>query len=322
MNTQDELAAPVVASPRTDTEQTGKQRVAAGSADEDGVPALSSSIAHLIVNRSALHAWHAHPRLNPNYVEQTSDEFDFGTAAHDLLLEGGTSRICVIDPENYRSKPNKANPDGAVPKGWTNGAIRTARDEARANGLVPVLPWDNAKLRTMIDVAQRYLATTELAGLLQDGKPEQKLHWLEGPTHCRARVDWITGDKSLILDYKSCRSAKPDAFIGMAAAYGYTMQEAFYRRGGKAVYGKEPRFVFLLQEKEPPYACSLVAFDPAMQEIGDRQVQYAITLWQHAMATGEWHGYPRRVAHLEPPAWLQARAEEMDFENLDEAMNP
>lgn len=301
-------------------------RPSGGSADAPGVPALSASIAHLLVTKSALHAWHRHPRLNPNYIEETSDEFDFGTAAHDLLLEGGTARICVIDPENYRSKPNKANPEGAIPKGWTNNAIKAARDEARNNGLVPVLPWDNAKLRTMIDVAQAYLATTELAGLLLDGKPEQKLHWQEGPTHCRARLDWITADKTLVMDYKSCRSAKPESFTGMAVAYGYTMQEAFYRRGVKAVHGKEPRFVFLLQEKEPPYACSLVAFDPAMQEIGDRQAEYAITLWQHAMATGKWHGYPTRVAHLEPPAWLMARAEELNAaeqdEELEEAMQP
>lgn len=304
-----ELAAPVGASPGSATADDGKQRVAAGSADEDGVPALSASIAHLIVTKSALHAWHAHPRLNPNYVEDVSDEFDFGTAAHDLLLEGGTARICVIDPENYRSKPTKANPEGAVPKGWTNGAIRAARDEARANRLVPILPWHNARLSSMIEVAQRYLAQSELAELLLDGKPEQKLHWQEGGAHCRARLDWITGDKALILDYKSCRSANPHHFTGMAVSFGYTMQEAFYRRGVKAVHGKEPRFVFLLQEKEPPFACSLVAFDPAMQEIGDRQAQYAIALWTHAMQTGQWPGYPSRVAHLEPPAWLLARAE-------------
>ncbi len=317
-----EPAAPVGASPRTENEQTGKQRAAAGSADEDGVPALSATIAHLIVTKSPLHAWHAHPRLNPNYEERVSDDFDFGTAVHDLLLEGGTARICVINPEDYRSKPNKANPEGAIPKGWSNNAIRAARDEARANHLVPILPWDNAKLRAMVEVAQNYVESSELAGIFKSGKAEQKLHWLEGRTHCRSRLDWLTDDKQTILDYKSCRSARPESFASMAAAYGYTMQEAFYRRGVKAVYGREPRFAFLLQEKEAPYACSLVSFEPAMQEMGDKQVEYALALWGTAMQNGRWHGYPRSIAHLEPPAWYAARTEEIDFDNLDERMNP
>ena len=50
--------------------------------------------------------------------------------------------------------------------------------------------------------------------------------------------------------------------------------------------------------------------------------QYALALWQHAMQTGQWHGYSPRVASLEPPAWYLARAEEIDFDNLDERMNP
>ena len=53
-----------------------------------------------------------------------------------------------------------------------------------------------------------------------------------------------------------------------------------------------------------------------MQEIGDRQVAYALALWTTAMQRNEWPGYPRRVAHLEPPAWYLARAEGW----LDEAL--
>ncbi len=264
-----------------------------GSADADGVPALSATIAHLLVARSALHAWHAHPRLNPNYRQEESAEFDYGRAAHAALLEGDESRWHVVEADDWRKKDAKE-----------------ARDAARAAGKMPLLARQAHKVRAMVRAAEEFIAVSELPDLLADGEPEHALHWQECDTHCRSRLDRISADRLRVLDYKTTTSANPHAFVSMAVGMGYTMQEAFYRRGVKARYGREPQFVFLLQEKDSPYACSLVAFDPAMQEVGDRQVEYALALWGTAMASGRWHGYPRRVAYLEPPAWYMARAEE------------
>ena len=283
--------------------ETDTQR---GSADAPGIPALSASIAHLLATKSALHAWHAHPRLNPNYQQTESAEFDYGRAAHAVLLEGDESRLHVIEADDWRTK-----------------AAKEARDAARAEGKIPLLVRQVHKVRAMADAARAYVEASELAGIFADGAPEVSLKWQEGDALCRSRLDWLTADFRTVLDYKTTMSANPVSFIGMVVSYGYAMQEAFYRRGVRAVHGKEPRFVFLLQEKESPYACSLVAFDPAMQDIGDKQVDYALQLWKHAMATGQWNGYPRRIAHLEPPAWYLARAEEWATdENLEEGMNP
>lgn len=288
MNT--ESAALEVASP----DALRRRRQASGSADTpDGPPALSASIAHLIVSKSALHAWHAHPRLNPNYQQIESAEFDYGRAAHSVLLEGDESSLYVIEADDWRTK-----------------AAKEARDAARESGKTPLLVRQMHKVRAMVKAAREYVSASELAGIFDDGEPEHSIEWQEGKTLCRSRLDWISTDRKLVLDYKTAVNANPAAFVGMAVAYGYAMQEAFYRRGVKAVYGKEPRFAFLNQEKEPPFACSLVAFDPAMQEIGDRQVGYALALWGTYMARDEWPGYPSRIAYLEPPAWYAARTEE------------
>ena len=278
-----------------------------GSADADGVPALSASIAHLLVTKSALHAWTAHPRLNPHYQQIESAEFDYGRAAHSVLLEGSEESLHVIEADDWRTK-----------------AAKEAREAARGLGKTPILFRQLRKVQTMVKAAQDYVAASELAGIFSDGQAEVHLEWQEGATRCTGRLDWLRGDKRLVMDYKTTQSANPAAFVGMAVGYGYAMQEAFYRRGVKAVHGKEPAFVFLLQEKEPPFACSLVAFDPAMQEIGDRQAAHALALWGTYMARDEWPGYPRRIAHLEPPAWYLARAEEqsIDFDNIDERTNP
>lgn len=277
-----------------------------GSADADGVPALSASIAHLLVSKSALHAWHRHPRLNPNYISEESAEFDYGRAAHAVLLEGSEASLRVIEADDWRKKDAKE-----------------ARDAARESGKTPLLTRQVHKVRAMVRAAQQYVESSELAGIFKAGDPEYSIKWREGQTLCRSRLDWISTDRRTVLDYKTTVSANPHSFLSMAIGYGYAMQEAFYRRGVKAVHGQEPRFVFLLQEKELPYACSLVAFDPAMQEMGDRQAQYAIDLWATYMQRNEWPGYPRRIAHLEPPAWYAARAEEWATdEQLEEMAQP
>ena len=278
-----------------------------GSADADGVPALSASIAHILVSKSSLHAWHAHPRLNPEYRSEESVEFDYGRAAHAVLLEGSEASLHVIEADDWRTK-----------------AAKEARDAARESGKTPMLTRQVHRVRAMVKAAQEYVEGSEIAGIFKDGEPEHSLHWQEGATHCRSRLDWITADRRIVLDYKTSANANPDAFVNGAVAYGYTMQEAFYRRGVKAIYGKEPKFAFLVQEKEPPYVCSLVAFDPAMQEMGDRAVQYALACWQSAMQSGKWRGYPNRIAYLSPPAWYAARTEEMGVtdEQLEEFAQP
>lgn len=281
-------------------------RPPSGSADADGTPALSASIAHLLVSKSAFHAWHAHPRLNPNYQQIESADFDYGRAAHSVLLEGSEKSLHVIEADDWRTK-----------------AAKEARENARKEGRTPMLARQIHKVRAMVKAAQEFVGASDLAGIFDAGVPEYSLKWHEGETLCRSRLDWITDDRLTVLDYKTTVSANPVSFVSMAVGYGYTMQEAFYRRGVKRVHGKEPRFVFLLQEKEPPFVCSLVAFDPAMQEIGDRQRDYALAIWQQCMATDKWRGYPNRIAYLEPPAWLLARAEEwITDEQLEELSQP
>lgn len=297
-----DLGTGAATSPAQLNEQGCKTNAArAGSADADGVPALSASIAHLIVNKSALHAWYAHPRLNPDYKREDAPEFDYGKAAHMVLLEGHERGLVIVEADDWRKKEAKE-----------------LRARAYAERKTPLLARQMHKVRAMVRAAKEYVASSEIPDIFTDGEPEHSLHWREGEAHCRGRTDWITETRRRVIDYKTTTSANPHSFVNMAVSMGYTMQEAFYRRGVRAVHGAEPEFFFLLQEKEPPFACSLVAFDPAMQEIGDRQAQYAITLWTIAMQRNEWPGYPRRVAHIEPPAWYMARAESWLDEFLDE----
>lgn len=274
-------------------------------------PSLSYSIAKILLSQSCYHAWLAHPRLNPDYVPDDDEKFDIGQASHDLLLEGGTPRICVINPEDYRSKPTKADPEGSIPKGWTNGAIRAARAEAKSNGLTPILPWENAKIRKMKEAALAFIAQSEIAGIFDSGAAEQTLKWQEGETHFRSRLDWLSGDKRVILDYKTSASAEPRWFSRQIANMGYDLQAAFYLRGLTANGHQNAQFILLAQEVDPPHACSLHGIAPSMMEIAQAKAEHAIAIWRRCIATNVWPAYDNRVHWSEATAWQMADMEEM-----------
>lgn len=285
-------------------------------------PRLNYSTAKILLAQSPHHAWLAHPLLNPNYEEKHKAEFDLGTAAHDLLLEGGTAKVCVIEPELYRSKPTKDNPEGNIPKGWTNDAIRAARDEAYTNKLTPVLPWEYAGVKQMVEAARAFIAKSELKGIFEQGKCEQELQWNDDGIACRGRADFITDDRSIILDYKTTNDANPEAFIRQISRMQYDLQAAFYCNGvafeGYPINNplfEKPRFVFLVQETAAPYACSLVALSNAWIEIAQERYRKALNIWRDCLESNKWPAYPTQICYADPPAWaLNQYLESMEQE--------
>ena len=284
-------------------------------ADPCPVPSLSSGACHRIIARSPYHAWFEHPKLGGNAKENTNAT-DTGSLAHEMLV-GGDGKICVIEPENYRSKPTKDDPEGKVPSGWTNNAIRDARDLARANGLLPVLPWDIADARTMSHEAKSFLAKTEIAGVLDSGYGEATVIHQEGDTWFRTRPDWVNPQMRIVLHYKTtAKSAAPEPFIrGVMNTFGYDMAIAFYKRCWES-QGDDFRdwlHVILAQEQEAPYACSLIALSPVKMAIAEEKVARGIALWQKCMKSGIWPAYSTQIHYAEPSAWELAQAEEQMY---------
>lgn len=254
-------------------------------ADPCPEPSLSASVARVLLQRSPLHAWHAHPRLNPRYAPDDSSRFDLGSAAHAMLLEGDHARVAFIDAPDWRTKPAKE-----------------ARDAARAEGRLPVLEHHEATLSTMLTVARAAVAASELPDLL-DGDAERALVWLDGSAWCRSRLDMLSTDRRVILDYKTCASAEPEMFIRQIGNMGYDVQAEFYLRGLEAITGEQATFIFLAQEIEEPFACSLVSLANVYREIAQRKVERAIDCWGRCLQAGRWPAYGTRVHYAEPPPW-------------------
>jgi hypothetical protein len=88
------------------------------------------------------------------------------------------------------------------------------------------------------------------------------------------------------------------------AAFGYDVQDAFYRRGLAAVTGQRTEFFFLVQEDTAPFACYLVQAGESMREVAQHKVNRAIKLWSHCLAANEFPAYGTLPIHAAAPAWM------------------
>ena len=259
------------------------------------IKALSSGLCNTILQCSPYHAKHEQDG-RPN---DPSSESDIGTAIHDALLEG-IDRIAVIDADDWRTK-----------------AAKEAREQARAAGQIPMLARRVAQIEAAVESAKAFIASSELAGVFDDGAPEQTIIWREGDVLCKARPDWLGADLSVILHVKTTAgSAQPDSWIrNQLIGCGYDVAAAFYER---AVYslpgeGKDaPTSVFLVIEQEPPHGCSLVGLAPALVDLASRKAERAIRTWQKCHKSGRFPCYPTRIAYAEPRPWDIAQEEERD----------
>lgn len=258
-------------------------------ADPCQAPSLSSSIAKLLVMKTPLHAWHAHPRLNPKHESEEKEKFDLGSAFHTLFLRSGVE-VVEIDAKDYKTN-----------------AAKEARDAARARGAIPMLKDQLVRTKRMVAAVQAQVQQhPDLAIAFADGKPERSLVWREeNGVWCRARLDWMPAQGTAYPDLKSTEAAAgPDSWGRILFNTGCDIQDAFYRRGLKKLgMGETPYILFVAAELGEPYMIATHRCGPAAAAIADRAVERAISLWAWCTKRGEWPGYSREPAWHEPPPW-------------------
>ena len=265
-------------------------------------PSLSAGIATLICNRSPLHAWTAHPRLNPDYERVEEQKFDVGNVAHIMLLD-------EEDPCHVVDAPD-----------WRTNAAKEERDAARADGFIPLLPHQFAEVEAMVAAVRTQLEGMSIdPPLFCDGQPEQTLVWEEAGVTCRARLDWLRDDRAACDDLKTTSgSARPSDWSQRRLwDIGADIQVAMYLRGVKAVTGREPAFRFVVVETCPPYALSVVSLAPSALELANSKLDYALAKWRECLETDTWPSYPTQIAWAEAPTWHEVRwLEERQLEEV------
>ncbi|MFA5712014.1 PD-(D/E)XK nuclease-like domain-containing protein, partial [Mycolicibacterium sp.] len=125
----------------------------------------------------------------------------------------------------------------------------------------------------------------------------------------RGRVDWLEPDGDMD-DYKTSTTANPAELVRKFYTLSYFMQAAWYRALGIALgIAEDPRFRFVVQEKEPPYVVTVVEYDDAALAEGARRNLDALRLYADCIESGVWPGYADSVVTIGLPGWLVRQTE-------------
>lgn len=220
---------------------------------------------------------------------------NLGSAAHKLVLGVG-AEIVVVDADDWRSK-----------------AAREARSEAEAEGKVALLTKEHEQVQAM---AAR-LRENKVADLLLGGDGEAEVSLFAkhatGLT-VRGRVDWLPApsDRMIVADYKTAVSADPGVFAKAVVNFRYHMQAAWYSDLITALsLADSVAFLFVVQEKDPPYEVMVCQVDADAMAIGRHQSETAIETFIECTESGVWPGYGDEVHKLSLPFWFTRNFEEI-----------
>lgn len=257
------------------------------------IPSVSASILKLGVKETARHMRAAHPRLTKQ-KEKTKKAWDRGSAAHALILNSG-AEIMRVDA-----------------KDWKTDWAKTARDDARAAGAIPILKTDYQELIDMRAASAEQLSQIEGGNPFAIGKPEVVMRWreefvLHGKVYsvwCRAKLDWLNTEIENLYDLKTSElPANPKSWMKWQMwSVGAPIQSALYKRGARRMAqlgilkSHDPDFLFALGESAPPFTWSIINVPseicaPYENVTADQMVTNALVLWHDGLANNLWPGY-------------------------------
>ena len=298
------MITPQILPPGQRVTAPGFYRMTAAQYHSDPVcePSLSASLAKVLLDKSPRHAWVGHPRLNPDFDPPDETKFDFGSAAHEIMLGMGAG-IEVVLADSWRTK-----------------AAQEQRAAILAAGKQPILDADMARAMAMSAAAREQLdacglphvmgdpARSEIVGVWQD----------EGGVWCRMMLDWhaFEGPGLTVYDLKTCSSGHPSALGFKIADLGYEVQAGHYERGlatlmpellGRIAW----RWVFV--EDKPPFALSVCELDGAGKTIGAKKAAAALAIWRRCVETSQWPAYGAGVHRVEYPMRAEAQWTEREM---------
>ena len=203
---------------------------------------------------------------------QHKDVFDFGAAAHRLVLGVGAELHVVYAGD------------------WRGSAAKAERAAARENGATPILEKDYAKVQAMADELSGH---TLAMRLLSEGKPEVSAYAVDEETGVmrRGRFDWM--HPNLLVDYKSAVSSHPLDLAGKYGAvrkWGYDSQIAWYTDLARDCGHPAEAFALIFQEKEAPFEVTVVYVDDADLYDARERNRLALQVFRDCTESGKWPG--------------------------------
>lgn len=232
-------------------------------------PSVSSTGIRQAENQSPWTFWSSFAGNPSAYPREENDAFDFGAAAHCLLLgdEVFEEGFAVSPFDDFRTKDARA---------W--------RDEIRETGKRVITAKDMQAISYMADNLRRVPLVQ--AGIL-DGIPEVSLIWQDEVTGLwvKSRPDVIQSNGQVLADLKTTTDASLIASQRAITKYAYDLQLGLAIEGIERIMGVTTTdAVIVFAEKTAPYHVRAMPIDPDTLIYARRRNRRGLDLIAEAIA--------------------------------------
>ena len=265
--------------------------------DYDGTETPEESLSY---SRAKLLIPPSTPERFRGHVQKPSDELDFGKIAHRRVLGVGADYE-VLPATGWKTKTGEEAEKPAATKEY-----KARKAEIEAAGRTPISEADMAVIEAMEKRLRGH--STALDYLTGDGDAEVSM-WAQDPVigcWLRGRVDYWNRARKTFVDYKTVGvelGAAPENANKTIYKNRYYLQAAWYLTLGLRVGIDVEDFVFILQEKDPPYQVSTISINFEFLSLGMDVMRMVIDRWAACMESGQWEGYPDEVVTVGPPPY-------------------
>lgn len=240
--------------------------------------------AHEGISRSELFVLKRSP-LHFKYAQEHKDEptpaLVFGSAAHKYILEQDSfsDEYAVAPSVDRRTKAGKEEYAAFISE--NAGKVVISKD-------------DMTMIKEMYDAIKANKLASE-ALYAPKARYEQSYFWEDQQTGemVKCRPDCLTDidGRKYIVDYKTTDSCENGHFERSARKYGYKLQAGMYREGVFLNTYEDFGFMFVAQEKKPPYAVRVYICSEDFIDEGYDEYRYLLGLYHECKVSGNWFGY-------------------------------
>lgn len=222
----------------------------------------------------------AHFIYHMNNPEPKTDSLIFGSAIHKFLLEPRSfeSEYAVL-PENIdrRTKEGKE-------------AYLEFVKQSKGKEVITLQTF-----KQIVDMTMELHNDALVNSLLNEAEKEKAFTWVDADTkeECKIKADAISTyeDMPVLIDYKTTQSCENGAFERSAKKYGYDFQAGMYCEGVEVNTMQKHGFIFIAQEKNPPYLHRIYICSPEFIQMGKDKYHELLRFYHNCKIKNEWLGY-------------------------------
>lgn len=227
-------------------------------------------------------------------IWKDTDDLGFGIAYHMVIWEQlRFLKTYMVAPKiDRRTKDGKAKYADLIAKVEAEGKILITQENMDC-------------LQAMKKSMQRH---TVASGLLIGGKSEASVFWQDEETgvQCKCRLDYIKDRLRAVTDLKTARDASLWGFQKAIGNYNYHRQAGFYLEGLSRATGEIwNTWVWVAQEKEPPYGVAVYMLEPDDIQRGWQEAKELLRVYKDCKEKDLWPDYPDRVQTISLPKWAK-----------------